>query len=168
MIKLINLIFFKNLFFMLISNNKSINNCLINDNEINSDIAKVDFDDKKLISNNVEPFKFNKNNSPNSVKQIVIKNIIKTNKKGIPKKSNEKEQNSNENFVKGHRFQIKYEKVKSKSQMYKEVIPKKRNFSMNKIDFKVDENIIINNLNNRSFIDYSSSPKNNNTNNNNI
>ena len=51
--------------------------------------------------------------------------------------------------------------------MYKEVIPKKRNFSMNKIDFKVDENII-NNLNNRSFIDYSSSPKSNNTNNNNI
>ena len=149
----------------IISNNKSINNCLINDNEINSDIAKVDFDDKKLISNNVEPFKFNKNNSPNNVKQIVIKNIIKTNKKGIPKKSNEKEQNSNENFVKGHRFQIKYEKVKSKSQMYKEVIPKKRNFSMNKIDFKVDENII-NNLNNRSFIDYSSSPKSNNTNNN--
>ena len=149
----------------IINNNKSINNCLINDNEINSDIIKIDYNDKNLIQNITEPIIYN-NNSYDNTKQIAIKNIIKTNKKKIQKNSNEKEQNSNnENFVEGHRFQIKYEKVKSKSQMYKEIIPKKRNYSMNKIYFKVDENVI-NNTNNKSFIDDSSSPKSNIFNNN--
>ena len=149
----------------IINNNKSINNCLINDNEINSDIIKIDYNDKNLIQNITEPIIYN-NNSYDNTKQIAIKNIIKTNEKKIQKNSNEKEQNSNnENFVEGHRFQIKYEKVKSKSQMYKEIIPKKRNYSMNKIYFKVDENVI-NNTNNKSFIDDSSSPKSNIFNNN--
>ena len=88
----------------------------------------------------------------------IIKNIIKTNQRRNSKKGIEKEKNSNENFVEGHRFQIKYEKVKSKSQMYKDIIPKKRNYSMNKIDINPDENIF-NNIHNRSFIDDITSPK---------
>ena len=129
----------------IINNNKSINDCLINDTEINSDIVKVDFDDKKFSPNKSD--NNGEDNLPNKIKQPEIKNLIRRNSK----KMNEKEQHSNDNFVEGHRFQIKYEKVKSKSQMYKEIIPKKRHFSMNKIDIKIDENTI-NNMNNKSFI----------------
>ena len=140
----------------IINNNKSINDCLINDNEINSDIVKIDFDDKKMtpdISQTNIKDEFN-DKSP----EPIIKNIIKTNQRRNSKKGIEKEKNSNENFVEGHRFQIKYEKVKSKSQMYKDIIPKKRNYSMNKIDINPDENIF-NNIHNRSFIDDITSPK---------
>ena len=140
----------------IINNNKSINNCLINDTEINSDIVKIDLEDKKIIPNEIENNNKKINNNDN---QPIIKNIIKTMHIRNPKKLNEKEQKSDDNFVKGHRFQIKYEKVKSKSQMYKEIIPKKRKFSMNQIDINIDDNII-NNIHNRSFISDISSPMN--------
>ena len=140
----------------IINNNKSINDCLINDNEINSDIVKIDFDDKKIFSNIIETNI--KEDSNKKKDEPIIRNIIKTNQKRNSKKGLEKEQKSNENFVEGHRFQIKYEKVKSKSQMYKDIIPKKRNFSMNKIDINPCENIF-NNIQNRSFIANGSFPK---------
>ena len=98
--------------------------------------------------------------SNNKTDQTVIKNIFKTNNRNS-KKLDDKSINSNDNFVEGHRFQIKYEKVKSKSQMYKEIIPKKRHFSMNKINENIDENII---NNNKCFIDEISSHRSNNIN----
>ena len=143
----------------IINNNKSVNDCLINDNEIISDIMKVDIDDKKSTFSNIENTK--EENSQTKNNQPLIKNIIKTNHNRNTKKLEEKTKNSNENFVEGHRFQIKYEKVKSKSQMYKNVIPKKRNFSMNKINIDIDENIINKtNTNNKSFIAENNSQRN--------
>ena len=141
----------------IINNNKSVNNCLINDNEIISDIMKVDIDDKKPTPNNIENTK--RDNSQIKTNLPLIKNLLKTNHNRNIKKLEEKTNNSNENFVEGHRFQIKYEKVKSKSQMYKDIIPKKRNLSMNKISINLDENII-NNMNNKSFIANNNSQRN--------
>ena len=149
----------------IINNNKSINECLFNDNEILSDIIKVvDIDDKNSNSNITENTK-EENKSQNNNKEPTIKNIIKTNQTKNTKKINEKNIEPNNNFVEGHRFQIKYEKVKSKSQMYKEIIPQKRKFSMNNININIDKNIINNiNLNNKSFIFDSSSPRSTNIN----
>ena len=143
----------------IINNNKSINECLFNDNEILSDIIKVNFDDKKsnlnITENNKEDIS-QINNNKSTVKNIIItKNQIKN-----MKKMNEKKINKNNNFVEGHRFQIKYEKVKSKSQIYKDIIPQKRKFSMNNININIDKNIINNiNMDNKSFIFNSSSPR---------
>ena len=143
----------------IINNNKSINECLFNDNEILSDIIKVNFDDKKsnlnITENNKEDISQINNN------KSIVKNIIITNNhiKNL-KKMNEKKINKNNNFVEGHRFQIKYEKVKSKSQIYKDIIPQKRKFSMNNININIDKNIINNiNMDNKSFIFNSSSPR---------
>ena len=143
----------------IINNNKSINECLFNDNEILSDIIKVNFDDKKSNLNMTENNK--ENNSQINNNKPTVKNIIITNNqiKNL-KKMNEKKINKNNNFVDGHRFQIKYEKVKSKSQMFREIIPQKRKFSMNNININIDKNIINNiNMDNKSFIFNSSSPK---------
>ena len=143
----------------IINNNKSINECLFNDNEILSDIIKVNFDDKKsnlnITENNKEDISQINNN------KSIVKNIIITNNKiKNMKKMNEKKINKNNNFVEGHRFQIKYEKVKSKSQIYKDIIPQKRKFSMNNININIDKNIINNiNMDNKSFIFNSSSPR---------
>ena len=143
----------------IINNNKSINECLFNDNEILSDIIKVNFDDKKsnlnITENNKEDISQINNN------KSIMKNIIITNNhiKNL-KKMNEKKINKNNNFVEGHRFQIKYEKVKSKSQIYKDIIPQKRKYSMNNININIDKNIINNiNMDNKSFIFNSSSPR---------
>ena len=143
----------------IINNNKSINECLFNDNEILSDIIKVNFDDKKsnlnITENNKEDISQINNN------KSIVKNIIRTNNqiKNL-KKMNEKKINKNNNFVEGHRFQIKYEKVKSKSQIYKDIIPQKRKYSMNNININIDKNIINNiNMDNKSFIFNSSSPR---------
>ena len=143
----------------IINNNKSINECLFNDNEILSDIIKVDIDDKKSNLNITEINK--EDNSLFINKQPTVKNIITTkNQIKNMKKMNEKKINKNNNFVEGHRFQIKYEKVKSKSQVYKDIIPQKRKFSMNNININIDKNIINNiNMDNKSFIFNSSSPK---------
>ena len=143
----------------IINNNKSINECLFNDNEILSDIIKVNFDDKKsnlnIIENNKEDIS-QINNNKSTVKNIIITN----NQIKNMKKMNEKKINKNNNFVEGHRFQIKYEKVKSKSQIYKDIIPQKRKFSMNNININIDKNIINNiNMDNKSFIFNSSSPR---------
>ena len=143
----------------IINNNKSINECLFNDNEILSDIIKVNFDDKKsnlnITENNKEDISQINNN------KSIVKNIIITNNQiKNMKKMNEKKINKNNNFVEGHRFQIKYEKVKSKSQIYKDIIPQKRKFSMNNININIDKNIINNiNMDNKSFIFNSSSPR---------
>ncbi len=143
----------------IINNNKSINECLFNDNEILSDIIKVNFDDKKSNLNITENNKENIsqiNNNKSTVKNIIITNNHIKNLK----KMNEKKINKNNNFVEGHRFQIKYEKVKSKSQIYKDIIPQKRKFSMNNININIDKNIINNiNMDNKSFIFNSSSPR---------
>ena len=143
----------------IINNNKSINECLFNDNEILSDIIKVNFDDKKsnlnITENNKEDIS-QINNNKSTVKNIIITN----NQIKNMKKMNEKKINKNNNFVEGHRFQIKYEKVKSKSQIYKDIIPQKRKFSMNNININIDKNIINNiNMDNKSFIFNSSSPR---------
>ena len=143
----------------IINNNKSINECLFNDNEILSDIIKVNFDDKKSNLNITENNK--EDNSQINNNKSIMKNIIITNNhiKNL-KKMNEKKINKNNNFVEGHRFQIKYEKVKSKSQIYKDIIPQKRKFSMNNININIDKNIINNiNMDNKSFIFNSSSPR---------
>ena len=143
----------------IINNNKSINECLFNDNEILSDIIKVNFDDKKSNLNITENNK--EDNSQINNNKSIVKNIIITNNhiKNL-KKMNEKKINKNNNFVEGHRFQIKYEKVKSKSQIYKDIIPQKRKFSMNNININIDKNIINNiNMDNKSFIFNSSSPR---------
>ena len=143
----------------IINNNKSINECLFNDNEILSDIIKVNFDDKKsnlnITENNKEDISQINNN------KSIVKNIIITNNQiKNMKKMNEKKINKNNNFVEGHRFQIKYEKVKSKSQIYKDIIPQKRKYSMNNININIDKNIINNiNMDNKSFIFNSSSPR---------
>ena len=143
----------------IINNNKSINECLFNDNEILSDIIKVNFDDKKsnlnITENNKEDIS-QINNNKSTVKNIIITN----NQIKNMKKMNEKKINKNNNFVEGHRFQIKYEKVKSKSQIYKDIIPQKRKYSMNNININIDKNIINNiNMDNKSFIFNSSSPR---------
>ena len=143
----------------IINNNKSINECLFNDNEILSDIIKVNFDDKKSNLNITENNK--EDNSQINNNKSIVKNIIITNNhiKNL-KKMNEKKINKNNNFVEGHRFQIKYEKVKSKSQIYKDIIPQKRKYSMNNININIDKNIINNiNMDNKSFIFNSSSPR---------
>ena len=143
----------------IINNNKSINECLFNDNEILSDIIKVNFDDKKSNLNITENNK--EDNSQINNNKSIMKNIIITNNhiKNL-KKMNEKKINKNNNFVEGHRFQIKYEKVKSKSQIYKDIIPQKRKYSMNNININIDKNIINNiNMDNKSFIFNSSSPR---------
>ena len=143
----------------IINNNKSINECLFNDNEILSDIIKVNFDDKKSNLNITENNK--EDNSQINNNKSIVKNIIITNNQiKNMKKMNEKKINKNNNFVEGHRFQIKYEKVKSKSQIYKDIIPQKRKFSMNNININIDKNIINNiNMDNKSFIFNSSSPR---------
>ena len=143
----------------IINNNKSINECLFNDNEILSDIIKVNFDDKKSNLNITENNK--EDNSQINNNKSIVKNIIITNNQiKNMKKMNEKKINKNNNFVEGHRFQIKYEKVKSKSQIYKDIIPQKRKFSMNSININIDKNIINNiNMDNKSFIFNSSSPR---------
>ena len=143
----------------IINNNKSINECLFNDNEILSDIIKVNFDDKKSNLNITENNK--EDNSQINNNKSIVKNIIITNNQiKNMKKMNEKKINKNNNFVEGHRFQIKYEKVKSKSQIYKDIIPQKRKFSMNNINVNIDKNIINNiNMDNKSFIFNSSSPR---------
>ena len=143
----------------IINNNKSINECLFNDNEILSDIIKVNFDDKKsnlnITENNKEDIS-QINNNKSTVKNIIITNNQIKNMKKMKKKKI----NKNNNFVEGHRFQIKYEKVKSKSQIYKDIIPQKRKFSMNNININIDKNIINNiNMDNKSFIFNSSSPR---------
>ena len=143
----------------IINNNKSINECLFNDNEILSDIIKVNFDDKKSNLNITENNK--EDNSQINNNKSIVKNIIITNNQiKNMKKMNEKKINKNNNFVEGHRFQIKYEKVKSKSQIYKDIIPQKRKYSMNNININIDKNIINNiNMDNKSFIFNSSSPR---------
>ena len=143
----------------IINNNKSVNECLFNDNEILSDIIKVDIDDKKSNSNITEN---NNGDNPHiiNIKEQNAKNIINTNQIINMKKKNQKKIIPNDYFVEGHRFQIKYEKVKSKSQKFKEIIPEKRKFSMNNININIDKNIINNiNMDNKSFIFDSSSPR---------
>jgi len=143
----------------IINNNKSINDVLINDIEMSPNNIIIDMNDNQKSSS--KKLKNNTNDkSNNKTDQTVIKNIFKPNNRNS-KKLNDKSINSNDNFVEGHRFQIKYEKVKSKSQMYKEIIPKKRHFSMNKINENIDENII---NNNKCFIDEISSHRSNNIN----
>ena len=142
----------------IINNNKSINNYIFNKSngyELNSDVIinnNIEKNGSKLI---IEDYYEDNTNKTNSTTSNGITNIVRKNSH----KKIENNENINKNFVEGHRFQIKYEKVKSKSQIYKNDIPKKRNFSMNKINPNIATNVI-NDVNNLGFISENKSPTN--------
>ncbi len=128
----------------IFNNNKSIsnynfnqnnfdNNDLINENniKINDEINnnnKININNYYNISGNYYGDNFNPVNLKNDNRSNYINNF-----------QNNEEENSFENdFVKGHRFQIKYQKVKPKGQLYKNKVPKPRNSS---IKNKISNNI---------------------------
>jgi hypothetical protein len=147
------------------NNNKSISNYYYNENN-NSKIMNDNYNNINTnININDEMKKRNKSKSKNfniSENLYVTKNIGKKNnpinlKNDFIKryssnknvKHSEEEENSNDNdFVKGHRFQIKYQKVKPKGQAYKSSIPKPR-ISSTQYNFnKKKDNNNINTINN--------------------
>ena len=118
----------------IINNNKSISN--YNFNQKKSDNIKIDIN---YNLNNFNKIKINNNNTEK------LKNDLRNNYDLLSNNLNNEEEETGENdFVKGHRFQIKYEKVKPKGQIYnKNLIPKPRNISVKK-----SNNNLINNINN--------------------
>ena len=128
-----------------IENEKSIkiniNQDINNNSKINSNINDNNVD--KYTNSNIES-----KNSPKNLKSYFSNNnpIYKDNNL-----NNEEDDNSTENdFVKGHRFQIKYEKVKPKGQIYsKSTIPKPRHSSAQKNYNYINYNI---NNENKSYI----------------
>ena len=141
----------------IINNNKSISNYNFDQNKSNNDNMKIDINDdlsnnKKIINNKTIGNNLGNNNS----NLEIVKNEFRDNYNynynnnyiNNPNTiNNEEEDYSTENdFVKGHRFQIKYEKVKPKGQLYnKSLIPKPRNASVKK-----PSNFIYSNINNDS------------------
>ena len=113
-------------------NNDKINenNIKIND-EINNN-NKININNYYNISGNYYGDNYDYQNNP-----VNLKNDIRSNYNNNFK--NSEEENSIENdFVKGHRFQIKYQKVKPKGQIYRNKVPKPRNSS---IKNKISNNI---------------------------
>ena len=148
----------------IINNNKSIsnynfnenqnnNNNIINDNNVNINIndeikknnSQININNNYKISENLYGNNYEKKNN--------IVNLKNDFRKKNYFKNNEEEENSSEtDFVKGHRFQIKYQKVKPKGQIYKSSIPKPRNISVKKtiiIDNKnyINDNPFMSNVN---------------------
>ena len=125
----------------IINNNKSITNYNFNQNESKNDNIEIDINgdlnnSKKInINNNILENNFADNNSKaEKLKRDFNNNYNNNFNNNENNANNEEEDNSGEgDFIKGHRFQIKYEKVKPKGQIYnKSQIPKPRNSSVKK------------------------------------
>ena len=143
----------------IINNNKSISNYNFeqnnnnnitnnNDNNINNVNTYNDINNFKINNYNISDINFDDNISNNN--QPILKNDTRNNysRTANNKENNEEEENSTENdFVKGHRFKIKYEKVKPKGQTYKSLIPKPRNVSAKIININNNEKKYINDNN---------------------
>ena len=138
----------------IINNNKSITNYNFNQNESKNDNIEIDINgdlnnSKKInINNNILENNFADNNSKaEKLKRDFNNNYNNNFNNNENNANNEEEDNSGEgDFIKGHRFQIKYEKVKPKGQIYnKSQIPKPRNSSVKKA-----QNYLYNNINNDS------------------
>ena len=120
----------------IINNNKSISNYNFNPNNQDDNIKidiNEDINNKNKININ-QNYIGNNNNINNNNNLEKLKNDFRNNYNLYDNNTNNEEENNVENdFVKGHRFQIKYEKVKPKGQVYnKTTIPKPRNSSVKK------------------------------------
>ena len=156
----------KNNIYDIINNNKSITNYNFNQNKSKEDNIKIDINDdlnnnKKIsINNNILEQNFSDINSNTEKVKIDFKNNYNNNYDNNENNTkNEEDDNSVEgDFIKGHRFQIKYQKVKPKGQIYnKSQIPKPRNSSVKK-----SPNYLYSNINNdsKSYINDNPSNKN--------
>ena len=134
----------------IINNNKSISNYNFNPNNPGDNNIKIDINEdinnkNKININNNYIGNNNINNLNNNLEKL--KNDFRNNYNLYENNINNEEENSGENdFVKGHRFQIKYEKVKPKGQVYnKSTIPKPRNSSVKKTHNYLNYNNVNNN-----------------------
>ena len=116
------------------------NNIKINNNENMNDNGEINSNTNYKISDKYTGYDSNNKNIPVNLKSDFINNnaIYKGNNM-----NNEEDDYSTENdFVKGHRFQIKYQKVKPKGQIYnKSTIPKPRHSSVQKSNNYANYNI---------------------------
>ena len=138
----------------IINNNKSITNYNSDENNFNNNITNDNRNNniKSNINDNINNnIKINKNNyNINISEKFYDDNIDNISNPEYFKdefrnkynkfKTNNEEDNSEENdYIKGHRFQIKYEKVKPKGEIYnKASIPKPRNISVRKNIYNID------------------------------
>ena len=132
------------------NNINNINNIQININENLNNNSKINYNNYYISENLYD------NNIDNKSNPDYFKNEFINNYNNFKKINEEEEENSIENdFVKGHRFQIKYEKVKPKGQIYSKIsIPKPRtssvkNISYNENPFNKNEDMV--NLGNTYF-----------------